>query len=191
VSIFAIGSASFAQKRIWFEEHINSDPQIAVNNMPFFYRLIKGTISIERLRHILQRIVLKHCSLRTALAFDSTTDCLIQRIVQPTDNNEELFLFVKSVLNSDNDIRDIILNEMHNPLNFNLSNGHVFRVHVVVQQSDNKDILQTGDMVIFNFHQSAFDLPSLEVFHRDLYMAYECEVMSLLDNKVIRYLDCK
>jgi hypothetical protein len=189
--ISIVACASFTQKRIWIEEQINSDSQVGINNMPFFYQLIEGTLSIERLRRALRLVVLQHFTLRTSLVFDATIDCLMQRIIELKNDEEELFVFVKSTLNGDTDLRAIILNELCNPLNFNLSNGHVFRVHIVLHQNNHTDFLQIGDSLIFNFHQSAFDHPSLDIFHRDLCMAYEHESISPSSNNVIRYIDCK
>jgi hypothetical protein len=159
--------------------------------MPFFYQLIEGTISIERLRRALRLVVLQHSTLRTSLVFDAKIDCLMQRIIESKNDEEELFVFVKSTLNSDIDLRAIILNELCNPLNFNLSNGYVFRVHIVRNQNNHTNLLQIGDYFIFNFHQSAFDHPSLDIFHRDLCMAYEHESISPSSNNVIQYIDCK
>lgn len=146
---------------------------------------------MERLRRALRLVVLQHSTLRTSLVFDATIDCLIQRIIETKNDEEELFVFVKSTLNNDTDLRAIILNELCNPMNFNLSDGHVFRVHVVQQPNDDTNLLQIGDYLIFNFHQSAFDHSSLDIFHRDLCMAYEHESISPPSNNVIRYIDCK
>ena len=159
--------------------------------MPFIYRLIEGTLSIARLHRALQQVVHKHCSLRTSIRFDSTTNCLIQRIIEPTGDNKELFAFIRSSFNNDDDLRTIILDELRNPLNFDLSDGRVFRVHVVLHQTEDQDILRVGDYLIFNFHRIVFDLPSWDIFYRDLRLAYECETTLPFDTKAVRYIDCK
>jgi hypothetical protein len=162
-----------------------------VNNMPFFYQITEGSLSIERLRRALRLVVLKHSALRTSLLFDSTTKCLMQRIIQPMDEKEELFSFVKTIVNSDTDLKTILFDERHNSSYFNLINGGVFCVHVIIKKTGDKEFLQSGDFVIFNFHQSAFDIPSMNVFLRDLCAAYECETTLPLDDNELRYIDCK
>jgi hypothetical protein len=191
LSISILASASLIQKRIWIDEQMNSDSQISINNIPFFYQLIEGTISIERLRRALRLVVLQHSILRTSLVFDTTKDCVIQRIIESKNDEEELFVFVKSVFNSDIDLKTIIQDELCNPLNFNLFNGHVFRVHIVLHENNHIDLLQKGDSLIFNFHQSAFDHQLLDVFLQDLRMAYEYESISPSSNNVNLYIDSK
>ena len=188
---FTVAPASFAQTRSWLDEQNSFDGEVPVNNMPFFYQITARSLSVERLRRALRSVVLKHSSLRTSLLFDSRTKCLMQRISEPIGEEEELFSFVKTIANSDTDLRTILLDEHRYPSYFNLSNGRVFRVHIIIQKNGDQDFLQTGDVVIFNFHQSAFDLPSLNVFHRDLCAAYECETVLPLDDNEHRYIDCK
>jgi hypothetical protein len=171
-----IGRASFSQMRIWLDEQINCNSKMGINNMTFFYQVTKGTLSIERLRHALRRVVLKHSALRTSLFFDSTRDCLLQRIIETKDDNEELFAFIERT---------------GNVFNFDLSSGHVFSVHIFRQENGSKNMLQTGDFVVFNFHQSVFDIASLNIFCRDLSMAYESETALPYDDNEFRYIDCK
>jgi hypothetical protein len=115
----------------------------------------------------------------------------MQRIVQSDEDSTKLYIFIKSTLNNDIDMRTIIFDERHNPSLFDLNNGRVFRVHVVVHHNGDPDLLQPGDFLIINFHQSAFDKLSLDIFHRDLCMAYECETALSYCNNELRYIDCK
>ncbi|CAF4860286.1 unnamed protein product, partial [Rotaria socialis] len=185
----SIARASYAQSRIWVNEQINSDTEAAISNRAYFYKLSEGSLSIERLRRALRLVVLKHSSLRTLFLFDSKVDCLMQRIIPYNDNGEELFTFVHSTFKDDKNLKNIMLNELHNPLNFDLFNGCVFRVHIIVQDSSNDDLLQIGDYLFFNFHPIAFDIPSFDIFYQVLCMAYECGTTSPCSGQHLRYID--
>ncbi|CAM4920606.1 unnamed protein product [Rotaria socialis] len=185
----SIARASYAQSRIWVNEQINSDTEVAISNRAYFYKLSEGSLSIERLRRALRLVVLKHSSLRTLFLFDSKVDCLMQRIIPYNDNGEELFTFVHSTFKDDKNLKNIMLNELHNPLNFDLFNGCVFRVHIIVQDSSNDDLLQIGDYLFFNFHPIAFDIPSFDIFYQVLCMAYECGTTSPCSGQHLRYID--
>lgn len=180
-----------AQKHIFIDEQVNSDSQIGINNILVFYQSIKGTISIERLRRALQLVVLQHPILRPSFVFDTSRGCLIQRIVESKNDEEELFYFVKSTFNSDIDLKAIIENELCHHSDFNLLTSHVFRVHIVLYGNNHTDLLQQGDSLIFNFHKSTFDDQFLNVFLRDLRIAYEYVSISPSTNDVIHYTDCK
>ncbi|CAF3827398.1 unnamed protein product [Rotaria sp. Silwood1] len=60
---------------------------------------------------------------------------------------------------------------------------------MVIQDNGNNDILRAGDFIIFNFHRYTFDIPSLNIFHRDLRAAYECEMTFAYDEHEFRYID--
>jgi NRPS condensation-like uncharacterized protein len=186
-----IGRASFAQTHIWLDEQINCASQTAINNMPFFYQVTEGSLSIERLRRALQLVVLKHSSLRTSFFFDSKADCLMQRIIQPRDDEEELFVFVESTLKRNVDLTTIMFDELCNLSNFDLSSGRVFLVYVLIQENGDKNLLEIGDFLVFNFHQSVFDTLSLDIFCRDLCKTYECEAALQSNDNELRYIDCK
>ncbi|CAF4206667.1 unnamed protein product, partial [Adineta steineri] len=83
--------ASFAQARIWLDERIRFDPdnpQIAIYNMPFIYRLQPNhTLSITQLRHALHLTVNKHPSLHTSIHFDTEKNTLMQRVITHEDKN--------------------------------------------------------------------------------------------------------
>lgn len=164
---------------------------MSINNIPFFYQVEKGALSIDRLRFALRHVVLKHSSLRTSFFFDSTIDCLMQRIIKPEDGKEELFAFTESTLKMDADWKSVMYNKLYNFSNLNLSIGCVFSVHIFKHESDNENLLQTGDIVVFNFHQSVFDILSLNMFCRDLSMAYESETALLCNDNELHYIDCK
>ena len=187
------GPASFAQARIWLDERVRFDPdkpQVAVYNMPFVHRIASGRLSITRLRHALQLVVIKHQSLRTALFFDSDKKELMQRIVQPTEN-QELFTFVDTIFDTDDErLMKIMYDERGNPFHFDLERGLVCRLHVV-RRSAKSDFLVEGEAIIFNFHHALFDFPSMLVFQRDLDRAYTTGQLQFDDESELRYLDCK
>ncbi|CAF4121005.1 unnamed protein product, partial [Adineta steineri] len=91
--------ASYAQARIWLDERIRFDPdkpQVAIYNMPFQYRLFpEQTLSIKRLVHALQLVVLKHQSLHTSLAFDKERKQVIQRIDHLNSDHKQMFSVIE------------------------------------------------------------------------------------------------
>ena len=115
----------------------------------------------------------------------------MQRIMHVNDNHEQLFSFVESIYETDEHLMDIMHNEKHNSHLFDLAQGLVFRCHLVYY----KQILYDGflchqDLIIFNFHHALFDIPSLEMFLRDLDKAYTTNQLATDDDTSLRYLDC-
>ncbi|CAF1539925.1 unnamed protein product [Adineta steineri] len=164
--------ASYAQARIWLDERIrfnSKSSQVAVYNIPFLHQLSSGgTLSISKLRQALQHVLIKHSALRTSLYFDTNKNILTQKIIDHTDN-KELFTFIESTFETDEDLNKIIYNERGNPNNFNLMIGIVCRCHVVYY----KNIFQNGiicekDALVFNFHHAVFDFPSMKMFRQNL-----------------------
>ncbi|CAF1190426.1 unnamed protein product [Adineta steineri] len=147
--------ASYAHARIWFDERIRFDsenPQVAIYNMPFLHRLSSGgTLSISKLRQTLQHVLIKHSAPRTSLDFDTNKNILMQKIIDHTDN-KELFTFIESTFETDEDFNKIMHNERGNPNNFHLLAG----------------IICEKDALIFNFHHALFDFPSMKMFRQDL-----------------------
>ena len=191
-----IAPASYAQARIWLDERIRFDPdkpQIAIYNMPFFYRLYRGhTLSIKQLHQALRLILAKHQSLRTSLIFDAEKNLLMQRIIDFNDNNNQLFSFIESTYETDEQLMGIIDEEKRNPQLFDLAQGLVFRCHILhYKEISSNDILSDKDALIFNFHHAMFDFPSMNVFLPDLNQAYTTGQLSYDDNTTLRYLDCK
>jgi hypothetical protein len=194
--------ASYAQARIWLDERIRFDvekPQVAIYNMPFLYRLsTNNTLSISQLRRALYLVIMKHTSLRTSLFFDTNENMLMQRIIEPNDDNDDnhphqLFTFIVSTFQKEADLCNIMHDERGNPNHFDLARGLVFRCHIVHHEPiSSNDLLCEGDALIFNFHHALFDFPSMNIFHRDLDQAYRTsQLMNGNDNTTLRYLDCK
>ncbi|CAF4135800.1 unnamed protein product, partial [Adineta steineri] len=187
--------ASFAQARIWLDERIRFDPdktQVAIYNMPFVYRLqLDHTLSIEQLRHALHLTVNKHPSLHTSLHFDIQKNLLMQRIITHEDKkNNNLFSIIKTAYETDEQLNEILHNEKRYPHLFDLSQGLVFRCHIIYyKQIASNHLLSHKDLLIFNFHHSLFDFPSMELFLHDLNQAYTTGQLLYDDSTKLRYLD--
>jgi hypothetical protein len=161
--------------------------------MPFLYRLYEGhNLSAKQLCHSLQLIVTKHLSLRTALIFDKEKNLLMQQIISLNESNKQLFTFIESTYETDEQLTDIMHNEKSNSELFDLAQGLVFRCHLVYyKQISSNDVLCDKDAIIFNFHHAVFDFPSMNVFFHDLNEAYTTGHLSTNDETTLRYIDCK
>ncbi len=161
--------------------------------MPFLYRLSSGhTLSTRLLHHALQLILTKHLSLRTSLTFDTQTNQLIQRIITSNDNSKQLFTFTQSTFETDEQLNDIMYYEKSNSQLFDLAQGLVFRCHLIHYKNiSSNDLLTQKDALIFNFHHTLFDYPSMNIFLHDLYEAYTTSQLTNDDDTTLRYLDCE
>jgi hypothetical protein len=162
--------------------------------MPFLYRLPPNhTLSIQHLRHALQVIINKHQSLRTSLIFNAQKNLLMQRIIHSNDNNtHQLFTFIESIFETDQQLNNIMHDEQNNSQHFNLTQGLVFRCHILYyKRISSNHLLSHQDAIIFNFHHASFDLSSINVFINDLSQAYETGQLIFDNTSIVRYLDCK
>jgi NRPS condensation-like uncharacterized protein len=161
--------------------------------MPFLYRLCsQHSLSIKQLHHALQLIVTKHLSLRTSLIFDTESNRLMQRIIDLNKNQKQPFTFTESTFDTDEQLTDIMHKEKRNSQLFNLTQGLVFRCHLVHHgQISSNDLLTDNDVIIFNFHHALFDFPSMNIFLRDLDQAYVTGQLPTDNDTALRYLDCK
>jgi hypothetical protein len=162
--------------------------------MPFLYRLSPyHTLSISHLRHVLQPIINKHQSLRTSLIFNAENNLLTQRIIHSNDNNNhQLFTFIESIFETDQQLNNIMHDEQTNSQYFNLTQGLVFRCHILYyKQISTNRLLSHQDAIIFNFHHASFDILSMNVFINDLSQAYETGQLIFDNTSIVRYLDCK
>jgi condensation domain-containing protein len=197
LSLFLLAPASYAQARIWLDERIRIDSnkqQVAIHNMPFLYHLARHhSLSIKTLRHALKLIINKHQSLRTSLVFDAEKNLLLQQIINSYDNDiNELFTFIESVFETEEQLNNIMNDEYANSQHFNLTSGIVFRCHIIYyKQISQNNLLGEKDALIFNFHHAVFDFQSMNVFLDDLNQAYTTGQLSTNDDTTLRYLDCK
>ncbi|CAF3939902.1 unnamed protein product, partial [Adineta steineri] len=188
--------ASFAQARIWLDERMRFDsdrPQTAIYNMPFVYRLQPGhTLSIKQLHHALHLTVNKHSSLHTSLIFDTEMNLLMQRVIthEVKNNNNNMFPIIETTYETDEELNEILHDEKRNPHLFDLAKGLVFRCHILYyKQISSNYLLFDKDVIIFSFHHSAFDYPSMNTFLHDLNQAYTTSQLLYDDNTLLRYLD--
>ncbi|CAF3986105.1 unnamed protein product, partial [Adineta steineri] len=188
--------ASFAQARIWLDERIRfnpDNPQIAIYNMPFVYRLQPGhTLSIKQLRHTLHLTVNKHPSLHTSLHFNIQKNLLMQRVInhEGKNNNNNMFSIIETIYKLGEQLNDILHDEKRNPHLFDAAEGLVFRCHIIYyKQISSNDLLSDKDVIIFNFHHALFDFPSMKIFLHDLNQAYTTGQLLYDDNTNLRYLD--
>ncbi|CAF1420288.1 unnamed protein product [Adineta steineri] len=187
-------STSFAQIRLWHNQSILFTPhisQVPIYNMPFVYHLHSHhTLSVPHLRQALQLIVTKHQSLRTSLIFYAENNRHLQRIIDMNDNNGQLFTFIESPYETQEQLNDIIHKEKCIPQFFDAAQGLVFRCHLVYYKQISSDhLLSHKDILIFNFHHSVFDYPSMNIFLHDLNQAYTTGQLLYDDSTTIRYLD--
>ncbi|CAF0774859.1 unnamed protein product [Adineta steineri] len=186
--------ASFAQIRLWDNESIHFTPhisQIPINNMSFVYHLHNHhTLSIQHLRHALQLTVLKHQSLHTSLLFDTEKNLVMQRIIDMNDDSRQLLTLIESTYETQEQLNDILHDEKYNLHLFDLTQGLVFRCHIVYyKQISSNYLVSNKDTLIFNFHHSLFDLSSMQVFLHDLNQAYTTGELLYDVNTTLRYLD--
>ncbi|CAF3410977.1 unnamed protein product [Rotaria sp. Silwood1] len=183
------GPVSYAQERIWLDEQVRFDQQkapIAMYNVPFVFKLESGQLSIQRLRQALSLVISKHHTLRTMLQFHD--DCLWQRILPVAEQN---FEFNESFILNDEELTAIIINEEINRSLFDTEQGRNVRLHIVRRHSDNekKDKLVSNDIIILNFHHSAFDGSSIKPFFTDFADAYRNQELAPFDSNTMTYLD--
>jgi hypothetical protein len=166
---------------------------MALYNMPFLYRLYPNyTLSATQLRQALQQVVVKYQSLRTSFIFDKENNILTQRIIDPTDYNNQLFRFVESVFETDDQLNNIMYDEKRSCQHFDLAQGLVFRCHLVYYNRISSDgLLCDKDILIFNCHYALFDFQSMNVFLDDLNQVYTTGQLSPNDDTSLRYLDCE
>ncbi len=198
IQLFSVaGVASYAQARVWLDARRRFYPdqsQLSIYNMPFIYRLHSGNaLSTTQLHQALHKITIKHQSLRTSLNFNSETDILMQRIINSiNDDKNDLFTFIESIYETDEQLHNIIYDEQTNSQHFDLAQGRVFRCHIIYyKQISSNHLLQDKDLLIFNFHHALFDFSSMDIFLDDLNKAYTINQLSTDNNTTLRYLDCK
>ena len=161
--------------------------------MPLLYQLSPShTLSIQKLRHALQLIVAKHESLRTSFNFDAKQNQLMQHITDFNDGNNQLFAFIESTFETNEQLTEIMHDEKRNSRHFDLAQSLVFRCHLAYyKEISSDDLLCDKDAIIFNFHHALFDFPSMDVFLKDLNQVYTNSHLPIHNDTDLRYLDCK
>lgn len=126
-------------------------------HISFAYEITEGSLSIEYFRLALQLVLLKHNIIES----------------KSNDNHAELLLCVKSTFETESDMRTLVRNQLYNITNPDVFIDDLFYVHVFMQERDDKDILQVGDILIFNFHSCVLEVVSVNVFCADLRSAFK------------------
>ncbi|CAF4238909.1 unnamed protein product, partial [Adineta steineri] len=203
----SITRASFAQERIYLDEQIRfSSNKITMNNMyviPLLYRIssMNDHVSITRLHHAFQSVIIKHNILRTALYVD-TNGHIIQHCL---DANTNLIGDIKSygstILDIHNDddrhMNEIIAEILNQADLFDLSKGRVICFHILrhYHQShdsiscENDDLLTENDHILISIHHAMFDGASASVFLRDLSLVYQSHDSLSMDKNALNYID--
>jgi hypothetical protein len=116
----------------------------------------------------------------------------MQRIIGLNESNKQLFTFIESTYETDEQLSDIMHNEKRNSQLFDLAQGLVFRCHLVYyREISSNDLLCDKDTIICNFHHALFDYPSMNIFLADLDQAYTTGQLSTNDDTALHYIDCK
>ncbi|CAF4029589.1 unnamed protein product, partial [Adineta steineri] len=195
--------ASFAQERIYLDEQIRFSSKETMNNMyviPLLYRIssVNDHISITRLQHAFQSVIIKHQILRTALYLD-TNGTIIQHCLDTGVRiiDQKSFRFsVINIFNEDHEQNEIVMEILNQSDLFDLSIGHVINCHILrhfqanhsfVQNND--DLLTKGDLILFTIHHAVFDGASTSIFTRDLSLAYQSNDFPPIDDNSLQYID--
>ncbi|CAF1541999.1 unnamed protein product, partial [Adineta steineri] len=191
--------ASFAQERIYLDEQIRfSSNQTTMNNIyviPLLYRIssMNDHVSITRLHHAFQSVIIKHNILRTALYLD-TNGHIIQHCL---DMKSDRFTIV-NIHNNDRHHMNEIIGEILNQSDlFDLSKGCVIHFHILrhYHQSqdsithENDDLLSENDHILISIHHAMFDGASTSIFLRDLSLAYQSDDSLFVDDNLLNYID--
>nr|ACD54728.1 non-ribosomal peptide synthetase, NRPS-like protein [Adineta vaga] len=186
------GRASFAQERIYLDAQIRNTNNLALYNELIVFRLIKGSLSKERLERAICSILNKHPVLRTSLFLSNDDGMLMQSIKfncpDPFKNEKE-----KTFKNNE-ELDDIIRQTTIDPNLFDLSNARVFHYEIVRYEPANSfnedyELMTASDALIIAFHHAAFDLVSSRVFLEDLTVAYNSDKLLSIDEDSFQYID--
>ena len=156
---------------------------VATYHIPLVYEIAQAPVSLERLRLALCTVITKHKVLRTRLLFDENTGVLRQEVL-----DQVTLEIILTQGETDEHVRKILYDEETNPRLFELNKGRVFRCHAIRRSSTiHIDLLQSSDILVFNFHHVAFDGGSIDLFFQDLKEAYSTD--QPLSPCVFHYID--
>ncbi|CAF4044383.1 unnamed protein product [Rotaria sp. Silwood2] len=184
------GAASFAQERIFLDEQIRFSDNVAVYNVVAAFRLINGSLSVERLQRAIQSVLKKHQILRTSIFLDRKDGILKQRI----EHSDETFTCsTEQVFSNDEELNMILRETIISKSLFDLSNGCVVNCqilrHAFNGRSNDNDVITSSDVLIFAFHHAAFDGASNPIFFKDLCMSYNTDTQLTIDEYSLQYID--
>ena len=114
----------------------------------------------------------------------------MQKINNLNNKSSQLFTFIESTYETHKQLTEIMYNEKRDSQLFNLAQGLVFRCHIVhYKRMSSDDLLCDQDAIVFNFHHTLFDYPSMDVFLHDLDQAYTTGQLTTDNGSSLRYLD--
>ncbi|CAF1595867.1 unnamed protein product [Adineta ricciae] len=180
--------ASFAQQRVWLDEKSQNDfsKSLTSNNVVLPLVIRSGTMSIERIRSSVITILKQHTILRTAVYLDQNQDKLLQKVQSDVGINNCSFEITKRTVLSTDEIAGLLKNELTNSFS-NLDLGLVLRCHLIKTGRNADDgLLKPNDLIVFVFHQIAFDYNSIGPFIIAFTEAYD-EITTNITN--LQYID--
>jgi hypothetical protein len=184
-----LGIASFAQERIFLDEQVRFTNEVAIYNELNVVRLVRGSLSIDRLLEAIRLVLNKHKILLTSLIFNNESGILNQCVT----NNHQTFTFAETQTLEDDDgnYNDIIYQMTMNPRLFDLSHGRVFHCQLLRKQNMDNDnlLLPNSDIIVIAFHHAAFDRSSRQIFFNDLCDAYNNNTTMLNKENSLQYID--
>lgn len=185
---YSRAGASFAQKRAWINENMYHDPSSSstINNILLPLVIKSGSLSIQSIRSAVVAILKKNTILRTAIHFDKKHDNLIQEVQPIVDHDNYFFQLTRKKFQDPDDIVILLKNEAINPF-AQLDRGLVVRCHLIkIDLNDDDEYLKSNDMILFVFHQIAFDYNSFGPFILAFSEAYN-QIQKRVTN--LQYID--
>jgi NRPS condensation-like uncharacterized protein len=164
------GIASFAQERIFLDEQVRFSTEIAIYNELNILRVVKGSLSINRLVVALQYVLKKHAVLRTSLILNNEDSTLKQYI---TDKHQTFTLATEETFKNEDELQNIIYKITFDPNLFDLFNGRMFhcqilRQHMLVNENRDNLFITDSDVLVIAFHHAAYDRASSQIFFNDI-----------------------
>jgi hypothetical protein len=151
------------------------------------------------LSQALQAVITRHNILRTSLYLDSN-GTIIQHCLDTTVIIEQMKSYGFSVGNLRHNNNDSIGKTIEDIINhsnlFDLTQGRVIHCHILRYchsndglSSKHDDLLSKDDCILFCMHHSAFDGTSTSIFLRELFLAYETDYSSPVNDDTLQYID--
>ena len=165
--------------------------------IPLLYRISSTTtnyISISRLHHAIESVIIKHAIFRTALYLHMNS-AVIQHCLDTNaviDNIKLRGFSFTNLHNNDRHIHEIIEEILNQSDLFDLSKGCVIRCHILRHCSSNDhddSSLQKDDFILFSIHHAVFDGASVSIFIRDLSLAYQSSDSLAVNDNTLQYID--
>ncbi|CAF1469100.1 unnamed protein product [Adineta steineri] len=180
--------ASYVQQRIWLHEQLYfQSSDLSVYNILVPIIIKKGSLSIERIRSIVLKLIEQHTVLRTAVRFNAQTNQIEQYIQAVTDSICS-FKYSRGI-NTAEQLDRLLTNESVGK-HFDIETGRVVNCHIIQQSNDeNDEQLSEGDLIAITFHHIAFDnsshKPLFEAFKKACWTVYHQQSVS----SVPQYID--